>query len=350
MIKHLLTCLLAAGLATPSLAEPTPNRVLIPAANQNAPRQVVIDSNRLGGPPQQKVKDLVRAAGLNGHNLTGYGLVVGLPNTGDSSNSLTSPMMTHLLRRMGLEPMLDNVRNMKSKNIAVVAITAVLPPVVRSGDPISVEAASIGDAKSLSQGVLLRSILRGPDNEIYASAQGRVTSLSIDEENRVIGRIANGGTVSRNLESPALTRKTLMLTLLRPDLATANRIANKIGLRLSVPCRAISEQLVEVNLESSGMTAISALSVIQGLNVRVGDGATIVIDRHSKSVVVGGAIPLRPALITHNGVTIEIGAGGSTLKKVLESLAKMGSSSEDIVAILESLRQVGSLSGQIEYR
>lgn len=350
MKRFLLTSLIAVALTLSGSAQPNPSKVTIPPVGQTAPRQVVIDSNQLGGPPQQKIKDLVRAAGLNGHNLTGYGLVVGLPNTGDSSNSLTSPMMTHLLRKMGLEPMLDNVKSMKSKNIAVVAITAVLPPVVRSGDPISVEAASIGDAKSLSQGVLLRSILRGPDDEIYASAQGRVTSLGLDEENRVIGRIATGGTVSRNLESPALTRQTLMLTLLRPDLSTANRIAEKIGLRLSVPSRAISEQLVEVNLENSGMTAISALSVIHDLDVRLGDGATIVIDRHSKSVVVGGSIPLRPALITHNGVTIEIGAGGSTLKKVLESLAKMGSSSEDIVAILESLRQVGSLSGQIEYR
>ena len=304
----------------------------------------------VGGPPGQSIKNLIRPAGLNAHNLTGYGLVVGLPNSGDSSNSMVSPMMTHLLTRMGLKPMLANVQRMKSKNVAVVAITAKLPPVVRSGDPIDVEVASLGDAKSLSRGVLLRSILRGPDELIYASAQGRITALPEDEEKRVVGVISQGGTVSRDLESPALTRETLVLNLLRPDLTAATRIASVVGLRLSVACRVVSAEAVEINLRSSGYTPVTALAIIESLTIDAPFLTTIVVDRQSKSVVVGGAVPLGPALISHNGVTVEIGPQGTTLKAVLESLSKMGADSDDIVAILESLRQAGSLNGQIEYR
>lgn len=152
----------------------------------------------MGGPPGIPLKDLVRPAGLNYHRLTGYGLVVGLQNTGDSSASLVSPMMTHLLSKMGLEPMLEDVQKMKSRNVAIVAVTGKLPPVARSGDPIDVEVASLGDAKSLSRGMLVRSLLKGPDDQVYASAQGRITSLPKEEENRVVGLVSEGGTVSRN--------------------------------------------------------------------------------------------------------------------------------------------------------
>ena len=348
-----LTLALAASLASglqaqpaPGAAQPAPEVVKIPPTPP-AMRTVRVDT---GGPPGQLIKDLTRPAGMNSHSLTGYGLVVGLPNTGDSSNSLTSPMMTALLTKMGLEPMLVNVQKMKSKNVAVVAITAKMPPVARSGDPVDLEVASMGDAKSLSRRVLLRSLLRGPDDRIYASAQGRITAVAQDEENRVVGHISEGGTVSRNLESPALSRDTLVLRLLRPDLRTATNIADKIGLRLSVAARVLSAEAVEVNLRGTGYDVVSALSIIEGLAVQTEPGATIVVNRETKSVVVGGAVPLKPAIISHNGVTVEIGPQGSNLKTVLESLSKMGADSDDIVAILESLRQAGALSGQIEYR
>lgn len=344
-VLALLSLFLLSGVS--EAQPPTPTEPLKQSSLRVVKRDIRIE---VGGPPGQSVKNLIKPAGLNSHSLTGYGLVVGLPNTGDSSATLVSPMMTHLLSRLGLEPMLENVQKMKSKNVAVVAITAKLPPVARSGDSLDIEVASIGDAKNLSRGVLLRSILRGPDEQIYASAQGRVTALPLDDENRVVGQITEGGTVSRNLESPALTRDTLVLNLLRSDLATATRISSAIGLRLSVPCRVISGDAIEVNLSRSEYNPVTALAIIESLNIDAPVDTTVVVDRQTQTVVVGGRIPLGPAIISHNGVTLEIGAQGSTLKSVLESLSKMGADSDDIVAILESLRQAGSLNGQIEYR
>ncbi len=349
-----LILLRGSSLAQQPASAPTPSDTQAPVPTQpltavpaESLRSIRIDR---GGPPGIQVKNLIRPAGMNSHSLTGYGLVVGLPNTGDSSATLVSPMMTHLLTKLGLEPMLENVQKMKSKNVAVVAITAKLPPVARSGDPIDVEVASLGDAKNLSRGMLLRSLLKGPDDQVYGSAQGRITALPVDDENRVVGVVTQGGTVSRNLESPALARDTLVLTLLKPDLTTATRIANAVGLRLGVACRVISAEAVEVSLSGSGYSPISALAIIEELNIEPSTGTTIVVNRQTKSVVVGGSVPLKPALISHNGVTVEIGPQGSNLKTVLENLSRMGATSDDIVAILESLRQAGSLSGQIEYR
>ena len=299
------------------------------------------------------LRDLVSPVGLNSNSLIGYGLVVGLAGSGDSSASLTSPMMAQMLSRLGLEPQVEDVRQMKSKNVAVVAVTAQLPPVARSGDPLDLEVASLGDAKSLVGGLLLQSLIRGPDGTVYGSGQGRVTATldgSEAQQGVVVGKVLSGGIVSRDLESPALKRSTLRLRLLRPDVLTASRIAEALSLRLGVGCRVVSSSLVEVDLRATGQSPIEALVEIQSLKIHTEQAATIIIDRQTKSVVVGGATPLKPAIISHRGITVEIGPNGSRLRTVLDSLASSGASPEDIAAILESLRQAGSLSGQIEYR
>lgn len=307
----------------------------------------------MGGPPKGRktaLRDLVEPVGLNSHGLTGYGLVVGLPGSGDSAVSLTSSMMTQMLTRMGLQPQLDQVRNMKAKNVAVVAVTAQLPPVARSGDPLDLEVASLGDAKSLVGGILLQSLLRGPDGQVYGSGQGRISApVDAGQKGTVVGKVLAGGTVSRNLESPALQRSTLMLRLRRPDVVTASRLAEGVGLRLAAMARAVSAEMVEIQLPA-GLTPVEALARIQDLEVTTEQGVTIVVDRHSRSVVVGGHTRLLPAVITHRGITVEIGPQGTTLKKVMDSLAQSGATAEELVAILESLQQAGSLTGRIEYR
>ncbi len=62
----------------------------------------------------------------------------------------------------------------KVKNVAAVAVSAVLPPGYSRGQSIDVTVSSIGDAKSLRGGTLLLAQLRGADGEIYALAQGSV--------------------------------------------------------------------------------------------------------------------------------------------------------------------------------
>src|SRR5690606_33533705 len=57
-------------------------------------------------------------------------------------------------------------------NVAVVAVSAELPPFARGGDRIDVHVSSIGDAKSLSGGTLLQTPLTGADGKVYAVAQG----------------------------------------------------------------------------------------------------------------------------------------------------------------------------------
>lgn len=298
----------------------------------------------------RQVKDLVRPAGMNWHSLTGYGLVVGLPGTGDSSVALSSPMMTNMLHRMGFDPTPGTMNNFKSRDAAVVAVTAKLPPVARSGDTVDVRVASLGDATSLNGGTLLLSLLRGPDGKIYATGQGQVVSPSRGRRGPVTGRVTAGGTVSRNITSPALSRSHLMLELLRPDYETAQKLAMVISQGLGLPATALSDSTVAVDLSESGMDPVQAMATIGRLRISPDHRALIVVDRSTGTVVAGDPVRLGPALISHKGMTVQIGPQGSTLKAVLDSLTRAGATPKDVVAVLEALHRVGSLDGDIEYR
>lgn len=323
--------------------------LLVPALAQEPPANAWTIHDPI--PRGQRLKDIARPAGLNNHSLTGYGLVVGLPGTGDSSMSLSSPMMTNMLKRLGLDAGPGAVTGLKSKNVAVVAVTAALPAVVRSGDPIQVEVASMGDAKDLTGGVLLQSLLTGPDGQVYGAAQGKVSGGSDPgKKGPVTGRIEMGGTVSRELTSPALSRPRLILELHKPDYSTAQKVADAISLRLSVAARPLSDSMVEVNLEGTGLTVVGALAQLEDITVEPDRRATIVVDRRSGVVVVGSTSHIRQALINHKGITVDIGPQGVPLKSVLDSLSKAGAGPDDVVAVLEALHQAGALPGEIEYR
>src|SRR5690606_16244555 len=102
------------------------------------------------------------------NQLIGYGLVVGLQGTGDSKKEFTGLSMSQMLKQMGVGV---SEKQIDSKNIAAVVVTAKLPPFARVGQNIDVSVASIGDAKSLQGGTLLMTPLRGGDKAVYAVAQ-----------------------------------------------------------------------------------------------------------------------------------------------------------------------------------
>src|SRR4051812_30150679 len=88
--------------------------------------------------------------------LMGYGLVVGLDNSGDrvsgtKSGGMTVTSVVNLLRRFNIEVPADVVR---MRNVAAVLVTAEVSPYLRPGGKFDVNIASLGDARSLRGGVL----------------------------------------------------------------------------------------------------------------------------------------------------------------------------------------------------
>mgnify|MGYP004708760705 FL=1 len=74
-----------------------------------------------------RLGDLVDVEGIRGNQLIGYSLVVGLDGTGDKNQvRFTSQSVTNMLRQFGVQ--LPSKVDPKVKNVAAVAVSAVLPP------------------------------------------------------------------------------------------------------------------------------------------------------------------------------------------------------------------------------
>src|SRR5882757_2083490 len=90
-----------------------------------------------------KLKDIATVKGVRENILIGYGIVVGLKGTGDSSTEVTAQSLSRLFGKLGLD--VQNNAAVKSKNAAAVIVTAKLPAFARVGNSIDVTVSSIGD-------------------------------------------------------------------------------------------------------------------------------------------------------------------------------------------------------------
>ena len=118
---------------------------------------------------------------MRGNDLLGYGLVVGLNNTGDSlrNSPFTEDAIVNLLERLGVNVTGEQIR---ARNVAAVLVTAALPPFARAGSQVDVTVSAIGDAKSLLGGTLVMTPLNAADGQIYAVAQGSIIAGGVVAE------------------------------------------------------------------------------------------------------------------------------------------------------------------------
>ena len=122
-----------------------------------------------------RIKDVSDIKGVRENQLVGYGLVVGLDGTGDSKKAqFTILSMASMLEKMGVTIDPKYIKNVD--NVAAVMITADLPAFARAGSRIDVLVSSMGDAENLQGGTLLITPLRAADGNVYAVAQGPIST------------------------------------------------------------------------------------------------------------------------------------------------------------------------------
>ena len=137
-----------------------------------------------------RIKDIAIIKGVRPNQLVGYGLVVGLNGTGDDDDlKYTIQSLAAMLQKMGVTVRAEDI---ESENVAAVIITAELPPFARVGSQIDVLVSSIGDASNLQGGTLLFTPLKGADGQVYAIAQGPVSTGGFEAGGRA------GGGVQKN--------------------------------------------------------------------------------------------------------------------------------------------------------
>lgn len=266
------------------------------------------------GAATARVKELTQVQGHRDNELFGYGLVVGLQGTGDTDRAFfTNQSIAGMLARLGIRV---DPRDVRSRNVAAVMVTARLPTYTRSGTRLDVTVSSMGNARSLSGGVLLMTPLTAADGQVYALAQGSLQVGGFDtawlgnvvRKNQTNSGRVPGGAVVEKTYTPPLPKGPVLLGLKKPDLSTAVRIAQAIdGKYGEGTAKALDPAAVEVTPpEAFADKPLVLLAELEELSIDVLERARVVINERTGTVVAGENVHLRPAAVAHGGLTVTI--------------------------------------------
>ena len=251
----------------------------------------------------QTIKDISNVIGIRDNQLIGYGLIVGLPGTGDKSK-FTMQSLQNLLTNSYIKIPAGSIN---SKNIAAVMVTADLPAFSRQGDKIKITVSTIGDAKSIDFGELLMTQLKGVDGNVYAVAQGTVVA---NTNNKTTGFIYEGATVENEIDYELQGEKSIQLSLYKNSAKNADLVEKKInevfGQKLAT---ALDTRTIEVQ-KPNNMSIVGFISKVENIELDSTFRKKLIIDVNRESIIAGGDIVISPIVIARNNFTIRIDKSG----------------------------------------
>ena len=340
-----------------------------------------------------RIKDVAKVQGVRSNQLVGYGLVVGLNGTGDSDKISEMIYSTiTMLRRFGVTV---NQSTLKSKNVAAVMVTASLPPFVREGDTIDITVSSVGDAKDIQGGTLLQTPLLAADGEVYAVAQGAVStggfvagtgSGSRAQKNfPTVGTTPNGAIVERTVEDDLGQNGQISLSLVSADWTTASRIAGAINSRYGRIAQAANPARIDIRVPGSyRANVVDFVAMIEELSITPDNVAKIVFNERTGTIVMGGNVSVDECAITQGGLSIRVARDmevsqpapfsyGTTMRVPTETLEvdelpsnsivmppttsindivgalnAVGATPRDCISILQAMKAAGAIHAVIE--
>ncbi|RXJ79670.1 flagellar biosynthesis protein FlgI [Aliarcobacter skirrowii] len=247
----------------------------------------------------QKIKDVSNIIGIRENQLIGYGLIVGLPGTGDKSK-FTMQSLQNLLTNSYIKIPQGSIN---SKNIAAVMVTADLPPFARQGDKIKVTVSTIGDSKSIDYGELLMTQLKGVDGNVYAVAQGTVVA---NANNKTTGFIYEGATVEGEIDFNLQDEKSIQLSLYKNSAKTAHLIEQKINEKFENNiAKAIDTRTIDV-IKPSDISIVEFIALVENIELETNVKKKLIIDINREAVIAGGDIPITPITISRDSFTLRI--------------------------------------------
>lgn len=310
-----------------------------------------------------RVKDIANVRGVRDNQLIGYGIMVGLKGTGDSKAEFTNKSMGRMLDKLGIK--LDE-KDVASKNVAAVVVTAILPPFARAGNKLDLTINSIGDASSLVGGTLLQTPLRAADQQIYAVGQGAVLVGGGAEAHTTVARLPNGAIIERDVAEDFTARKMFRLTLHNPDFTTAARLSKRINLDLSgkyATAKDAGTVDIVVPFAYEGR-AVELLATIESLEVTPDARARVIVNEKTGTVVIGEHVRISKVAISHGDLTVKVEGTakgkskdqdrvavldtGTSVGDLVKAMNSLGVSPKDLITILQNIKAAGALQGELE--
>ena len=348
-----------------------------------------------------RIKDMSKIKGSKDYLATGYGIVTGLKGTGDSDESLTQHTVNNLLKNLNIDiPEAD----IKANNLAAVMITARIAGGSQKGEFVDCTVSTIGDAESLSGGVLMMSPVLGTDGELIGIVQGKllVGGGSYGEKG------AGGNTVVKNVPTVASLKNAMELTrdvgnndylrgdelsfiLHDADFYSAKSMADSINSAFTGTAIADSNKVIRVKVPQSFVQkgrVIDFIAQVHELEFEADKVAKIVMNETTGTIVFGSEVKISECAITQGNIIVSVdnllsvsqpnpsirGLGTTAVvnnsttdvteekpkvqhvpnitkvKDLVEALNKLGVTPRDMMSILSEMRNAGVLHAQLEMK
>jgi flagellar P-ring protein precursor FlgI len=344
-----------------------------------------------------RVRDLCDVVGARENQLLGYGVVTGLSGTGDEvySAPFAAQSLLALTRRLGVQ---IDAGQLRLRNVAAVLVTATIPPFAKPGSHLDVTVSSMGNARSLSGGVLLQAPLYGADRHVYAVAQGPlvlggfeargISGSAIRNNVTTSARVPSGALVEREIPMPYAPEDVITLALKQGDFVTAQRIADAVNKLFGAgTALALDGGTVRVKSKELAGRPVELLAKLSDIDVQPASSAKVIINERTGTIVAGGDVRLSPVAIAQGGLTIviretpvvsqplapfgqtgttvvtprtEITAeqekpspsmtfldGATSLADVTNALSALGVGPRELASVLQALRTAGALRAEI---
>lgn len=339
-----------------------------------------------------RLKDIASFEGVRDNQLIGYGVVVGLEGTGDTTqNKFTFQSMSNMLDKMGLN--LDPAA-FQMRNTGAVAVTATLPPFARSGSKIDVTVSSIGSAKSIQGGILLITPLKAADGHVYAVAQGAISiggynaqqgGQGVRKNHATVGRIPNGALVEKEVNYNFTSQRYFTLVMHNSDFTTTTRAVNGINKAFGAVAGAVDSRTIKIMIpDKYTRNKVLMASMLENLSISPDTRAKVVVNERTGTIVFGENVKISKIALAHGNITISVKteykvsqpepfSEGETaivpetqtqvqeeqarfsvveqtpkISDVVKTLNSLGATPRDIIAILQAMKNAGALQAELQ--
>ncbi len=342
-----------------------------------------------------RLKDMASIEGVRSNALIGYGLVVGLDGSGDqtSQTPFTTQSFSNMLKQFGIK--IPEGTRYQLKNVAAVAVHAEIPAFTKAGQTIDITVSSMGNAKSLRGGSLLLTPLKGIDGKVYALAQGNLVvggfGVEGSDGSKVIvnvpsvGRIPNGATVERTIDTGFADSEGIIFNLHRPDFTSAKQVARQINKKFGPDvAKAIDASSIKVSAPADSDQRVTYVSVLENLDIEPGKAsAKVIINSRTGTIVVGSSVKVSAVAVSHGSLTVTVAEDlevsqpnqlaegqtsvvtnseidvdedqnrmflfnpGTELNDIVRAVNLVGAAPSDLMAILEAMKQAGALRAEL---
>lgn len=328
-----------------------------------------------------RIGDVCRIKGQEENYLHGMGLVVGLKGTGDGDNKQTQAALAQYMGLHGHrvrnnqtgQPMLEDLKN--AKNVALVFISATIPPGgAQQGDRLDCTLSAFG-AKSLAGGTLMLTSLRGPlptDKTVYALAMGPI-SLD-DPQMPQSGRIPLGCQLERSIENEFVHEGKLTLVMNKDHAAfrTTHDVEAEINSQRDFIstntgqgiARAIDQVTIEVTIPQSyrESPALFASLLLDTRLVPPQNNTRVIINERKQQLAIGADVEIGPVAVMHKSRLIRVGPEAVNqavsfdikqdpekpkLTALVDALNDLKVPTADVIDIIKMLKHKRALFGEL---